>query len=564
MIESLGRRAGRAAVAVAVLAYAGCSPATMAGAPRGETLADRFAQLEQRYADTRDIYAQIRITEARGAERSTRGNNLVELRRAYNVQRDVLLDALEALDSTRLGSADRHAMTAMRAALREGIVEASAPASGDTASCTYDARTLASGAGAKARDVLSARAYACYGRAARRVVVGADTLDRLTVLARLGTLDDSVARKAHFLALMPLWRAMNGDGGPGSPYRTLIKLAAETSAANGSYMTRQARSLDLAPERVEPMLVGILKAWRDHTPATPMEPWDWWYLNGAFSRRLSSRVNKDELRVVTDRFYTDLGADPGTLGVRYDLDPREGKTPVAFTDFGTHPRRRDSVWQPAEPWIFATYRVGGVDNLGELLHEMGHAVHIAAIRTRPAFADWPDSDPYTEALGDLMALDLTEPGWQRKYLGDSTTTMESMRSRYGGIVMDVAWALLEWRMHQDPSRDPNFEWAEITGTYLHIVRHPEWSWWALRGQLVDLPGYMLNYAFGAVITADLRAKVRDARGPFWRADRRTYAWLSDRLYRWGLERPTKDVLRDFLGRPVNAAALLADMSRLRG
>ena len=45
--------------------------------------------------------------------------------------------------------------------------------------------------------------------------------------------------------------------------------------------------------------------------------------------------------------------------------------------------------------MFATYRTGGLDNLNELLHETGHAVHIAAIHTRPAFADWPDSDPLT-------------------------------------------------------------------------------------------------------------------------------------------------------------------------
>ncbi|MFN8583501.1 MAG: hypothetical protein U0163_21305 [Gemmatimonadaceae bacterium] len=370
-----------------------------------------------------------------------------------------------------------------------------------------------------------------------------------------------IVRRANGISLLrPLWQAMNGNGSPGSPYRTLVALSANEWKASGSYIDKQAASLGIDPRQVEPMLVSILTAWRPHS-ARGHRAMGLVY-NGTFSRRLSPRVSREQLRIVNDRFYTDLGANPTQLGVHFDLDPREGKTPVAFTDFGSHPRLHGREWQPAEPWIFATYRVGGVDNLGEVLHEMGHAVHIAAIETRPAFADWPDSDPFTEALGDLMALDLTEPQWQRVYLGDSATTGESMRARYAGIVLDVAWALFELRMHADASRDPNAVWTEITSTYLHIAPHPEWSWWAMRGQLVDLPGYMMNYALGAVITADLRARVAQQHGPFWRKDPSTYRWLSNRLYRWGLERPTREVIEEFLGRPVSAEALLRDMGRL--
>ncbi len=546
---------------LAIVLFGGCSPSIMAGAPRAATIGERFARLEQRYADARDLYAQIRVTEARGADRSTRGSALTELKRTFEVQRAALLEALNAVDSAALGAADASALRIMRSSLHADDAVASTSSPRDS-SCVYYAPSVAAGAGKDAREVLGARVYACYGRAARRVVVGSDTVDRLTVLGRLGTMDDSAARHRAFLSLAPLWHAMNGDDAPTSPYRTLIALSAEEWRERGSYISRQASSLDLDPRQVEGMLVNVLAMWRDHTPSTAIEPWNWWFDNGAFSRRLSGRVNKDELRVVNDRFYTDLGADPVRLGVHFDLEPRDGKTPVAFTDFGTHPRVNERAWEPAEPWIFATYRVGGVDNLGELLHEMGHAIHIAAIETRPAFADWPDSDPFTEALGDLVALDLTEPEWQRKYLGDSATTAASMRARYSGIVMDVAWALFELRMHNDPSQDPNALWATITSSYLHIAPHPEWSWWAMRGQLVDLPGYMMNYALGAVITADLRAKVTSVRGPFYRGDKKTYGWLADRLYRWGLERETRDVLRSFLGRAVTADALLRDMRRL--
>jgi hypothetical protein len=259
-----------------------------------------------------------------------------------------------------------------------------------------------------------------------------------------------------------------------------------------------------------------------------------------------------------------LGADLRALGVRYDLGPREGKTPVAFTTFGARARRRDGRWTRAEPWVFATYRDGGLDNLNELLHETGHAVHIAAIRTRPAFADWPDSDPLSEAIGDFVALDVYEPAWQARWLGDSVPLAVGLRGRYAVIVLDVAWALFEARMLRDPEADPNAVWTAITGEYLRIRPHPELSWWAMRGQLVDAPGYMMNYAFGAVLIAAIRERTRLLRGPFAPGDSSWYAWVAPRLFRYGVERASEEVLSEFLGGPVTVEPILRDMRRMGG
>jgi len=250
-----------------------------------------------------------------------------------------------------------------------------------------------------------------------------------------------------------------------------------------------------------------------------------------------------------------LGADVEALRVHYDLDPRDGKDPVAFTTFGGR--------APIEPWVFATYRAGGLDNLNELLHETGHAVHLAAIRTRAAFRDWPDSDPFTEAVADVVALDVYEPAWQQRWLGDSVPLAAGLQSRYGGIVLDVAWAVFELRMLREPGADPNVIWARLSRDYLHIRPHPELSWWAMRGQLVDAPGYMVNYAVGAMLIAAIRARIRTEHGPFVEGDTTLYAWMAPRLYRFGLERPTREVLAAFLGGPVSPAALLADMRRMR-
>ena len=85
----------------------------------------------------------------------------------------------------------------------------------------------------------------------------------------------------------------------------------------------------------------------------------------------------------------------------------------------------------------------------------------------------------------------------------------------------------------------------------------------MRGQLVDAPGYMMNYAAGAILIAAIRERARALHGPFTTGDTTWYGWVAPRLYRWGLERPTREVVQEFLGGPVTPAALLRDMRRMR-
>ena len=118
-------------------------------------------------------------------------------------------------------------------------------------------------------------------------------------------------------------------------------------------------------------------------------------------------------------------------------------------------------------------------------------------------------------------------------------------------------------MFRAPQTDPNALWTEITTRYLHIVPHPELSWWAVRVQLADLPGYMVNYGLGAVLTAEMRQHISEALGAFDMGDSRWYGWLSEHLLRYGSERDTRALMQNFLGRPVSPQSLLAQIHRLK-
>jgi hypothetical protein len=230
---------------------------------------------------------------------------------------------------------------------------------------------------------------------------------------------------------------------------------------------------------------------------------------------------------------------------------------VAYTEFGG----RGGPGLRPTAWVMATYTSGGLGELTELMHETGHAIHVSAIDTRPAFVDWPDSDAFTEAIAEITALDTAEPRWQEHWLGTSVPVADSLRGRYAEIMLDICWAVLEIRIHADPLARPNAVWAALTSYYLSLIPHPELSWWAMRGQLVQEPGYMVNYALGPILAADMRAAIRAVRGDWTHGDLGWYGWVSDHVYRYGLERSSGDVLADLLGRRPDENALVSEIRR---
>jgi hypothetical protein len=542
-----------------LLAVAACtsSPPGPAGAP--------LAAAESVYADLRTIRDRLDVAIESGQTRLTDATPLSTLVLGHNALRNEVSSRLAAIDSGSLRGDDRHALSLMHRTLAKDLDSVAMPVAGRPTEthpdCVYDATGIA--AGQRGLDSLRKRLYACYGWAQSHVVVDGDTLDRLTVLGALGRTEDQARRRRLFLALDPVWRSINGDNGAASPYRQLIRAEVRERGGADPPAAEQARLSAVPPDSLERWLLQILTVWRESNADSLVEPWDWYYETGRTSRVVSPRISRRRLAALNAAVYRSLGADIATLGVQYDLDPRQGKSPVAYCAFGRRPRFINGAWSPGEPWVFATYRDGGLDNLNELLHETGHAIHIAAIRTRPAFADWPDSDPFTEAVAEFVALDAYEPAWQQHWLGDSVPLADGLRSRYGGIVLDVAWALFEMRMLRDPSADPNQVWTALTRDYLRIRAHRERSWWAMRGQLVDAPGYMMNYAAGSILIAAIRARTRALHGPFMAGDSTWYGWVAPRLFRFGLERPTRRVVEDFLGGPVSPAALLDDMRRMR-
>lgn len=468
-----------------------------------------------------------------------------------------LVDQLAALDVEELSPEDQAALTAMRVTLADWGDPSPAVANNP------DDPTCASRTDPKLDyEGLSAALAACYREIGNNLKFEGGTIDRGGALGLWSDLEEPARRKALHEAFIPLWTALNGNNEPDSPYRRLIKLAAEAEKTNGSGVAAAARAIGVSVEDVEKWLVQILSAWRDATGPDMVEPWDYRFAIGEGGRHLAKALSGDIL-ALDHRFYRDLGVDLDALGVVYDIKNRPNKSPLAYTDFLTRGRYLpNGEWKKTIARVVGRYEDGGLSSLNELVHENGHAVHISAIRNRPAFTDWTDT-LFTEAFADVPSWSVYEPVWQQKYLGLSLPVDVSLKGLYGSVMLDIAWSLFELRMLRDPAQDPNALWTDITREYLHITPHPEVAWWAVRVQLVSRPGYMVNYGLGSILTAEIRNATTKAIGPFDAGNPGWHAWTSDKLIRFGSQKSAKQLMDELLGRPLAPDALLAEIRRIQ-
>ena len=535
-----------------MLLMSGTAPAhdaARADAPR------TVPQLESAYADFNDAYGAVSLIDSDPTSypQGYAGRSRDEWQEVYVARRTELLKRLNGAHGS--SAEDSRALRLMRADVAESSPTPRSLA--PTGHCNDAARQNL------ALEPLQEALYACFAELANGLRFEDGAVTRVAAFDLLARLEEPQRRKALFMAFTPLWQALLGDDGAMSPYRRMIRMAAARAKAKGSPIDAAARTVGVSAGETERWLERILDTWRQVSGEGELEPWDYRFAGGAAERELGEGIAREGLQPLNQRYYLDLGLDLEKSEVIYDLDPRRGKAPLAYTDYVRRGRTVGDHWQPTIVRVSANYARGGLGVLHELVHENGHVAHMLALRTRPAFMDLGDAIFY-EAFADVPAWSTYESAWQQKYLGRSVSQSVSLRGLYSGVILDVAWALFDLRMLRDPAADPNRVWTDITHRYLHVRPHPELAWWAVRVQLVNEPGYMVNYGLGAVITADIRQRIAQQLGPFDTGEARWYGWLSERLLASGEEHPTAQLLRQFLGRPVSPAALLAELNRLRG
>jgi hypothetical protein len=541
--EKTGARARRVIVRLARAACVFAATTLLVGVlsacSGGDAGIDRAEPLLAEYLDAAGALDAIDATDVADFD----GADRREWRARYETSEAGLRRVLAEIDEQNLSAQGRRSLQTMRSAL------ALREAAGDVR-CADTQRLEATGA------ELRAGLYACFDEVGGALSFEGRTLSRLDALGLLEEIEQPARRRAVFEAMAPLYVAINGDNGAQSPYRRMVSLETARMRAN---IAAAETSLGLAPGAGATWLERALSAWRETLTDASVDPWDFRAAFGGAERAATACVSRDQLLDANAHFYRDLGADLEGLGVIIDV---EGDEPVAYADFARIGREVNGAWRPAIPRL--TMVIGEQGSLGsaaELVHEAGHAAHYAAIRARPSLTLPDDLTMPIEAFADVTAWSVYTSAWQRKYLGCAANEADNQRARLAPVMLDMAWGLFEMLMADDPTRDPNVLWGEIAERYFHVTPHWEVSWWAVRGQLVEEPGYMVNYALGAFVTADVRAKLRAEIGDFDAGNARWYESVRP-LYEPGGERPPRELLRGYLGRDVTPEALLAEIAAL--
>jgi len=380
-------------VGISALCLLACVTAT--NAPAQISASNSAAATEIIYADLLDAYGAFSAIDS-GLIKSYDGKDRQAWEAIYHEKRDALVAQLSRLPANGLSKNDARAAVLMRASLSDFPADAStlSPAS----RCKNAQNTDL------AYDALRAALYSCFDELANNLQFEGATVNRVSAFSLLEQIKEPERRKSLFLAFNPLWEAVNAKDQPDSPYRRMIRMASAEAAKHqatkqGSAITAAADSLGVQPLDVETWLEQILDTWRQVSGDTPVEPWDYRYIGGETGRLVDGAIPRESLQRISERYYHDLGADLTDLGVLYDLDPRPGKAPLAYTDLLRCGRMVNGVWRPAIARVSANYGRGGFSNLSELVHEQGHAVHFVAVRARPAFT-YPDSLLFIEAFAD--------------------------------------------------------------------------------------------------------------------------------------------------------------------
>ncbi|HSE51962.1 MAG TPA: hypothetical protein VLB00_07215, partial [Gemmatimonadales bacterium] len=304
-----------------------------------------LARVESAWLDLINVHDELKMTRSMGMTISPRGNSVSTLESRLRRARKIFTDLAATIRQEVLDSADLSAFGVLGERFSALGDPEPPPLPEQAAAVNCSSGWQVPSATRDTLSALTAHVFECYGRAAQHLSVDGETLDRLTILGLLGRTDDSVRRRRLFMGLQPVWQSVNGDDSPGSPYRQMVALRVR-SWEGSTPMVARARELGVGPDTLEEGLVRILDAWRATLPDTLFEPWDFYYYSGEASRLLSPLVPKDSLLAINRRFYRALGADPVALEVRYDIEPRVGKYPIAFSDIA----RRN----PMRAWVSAS------------------------------------------------------------------------------------------------------------------------------------------------------------------------------------------------------------------
>ncbi|MBF5043688.1 MULTISPECIES: peptidase M3 [Myxococcaceae] len=268
---------------------------------------------------------------------------------------------------------------------------------------------------------------------------------------------------------------------------------------------------------------------------------------------MAEHFRREDLGPALRHFLMDMGFDtPQQRYIRLDDEAREGKSPRPFVVALQVPRDVRLVVQPH----------GGLDALGALLHEYGHAQHLAHVDDGLPVELRRLSDPsVTEGVAALFDRLPADAGWLKRYLRlpTSPATDGARLAAFGALaVLRRHCAKLAYERSlslRGPSEERAEEYAEGQRRALAVEPHAGFFLFDVDPQLYGAR-YLRGWALEARLQRHLTQRFNE---DFWR-NPAAGAWLRTLFARGGAldaEALAQELSAEPLSLPEAGARLVA-------
>lgn len=272
--------------------------------------------------------------------------------------------------------------------------------------------------------------------------------------------------------------------------------------------------------------------------------------------------DRDLLDIAT-RYYKSFGLDPAPILANSDVEPREGKSPHAFSF--TIDRMKPDVRillniQPTDQWMDTS------------LHELGHAFYDVYYEDdMPWRLREPSHILTTEGVAQLFGEMTKNPNWLREVLDVPEDQMGPVteaadEARVLQQLVFARWSLVmfnfEKALYTDPGQDLNALWWKMVDKY-QMVNPPDerdQPDWATKDHVVVAPVYYHNYVMGQMFKAQILealAKELGKDNPMevtFNGNEKAGRFMIEKVFQPGSSMHFLDLTEKITGEPFSAGA----------
>lgn len=277
---------------------------------------------------------------------------------------------------------------------------------------------------------------------------------------------------------------------------------------------------------------------------TVLEPWDLNYDPSGVRKKMDSFFPKDQLLERVFSGYSGMGFDIDAMDIFADIEPREGKSPHAYSF---------PIDAPDDVRVLANI----ADGMGEaetLFHEYGHAVYSKGHRQEAWDLRAPASKAMTEGIGNFFGRVVEDRGW----LASEAGVPDKLLNSYAGYlrrgnISRIRWNLValyfEKALYEDPDQDLSRLWWDLSEKYLASARREDMAPWGRIIHYSTHPVYLQNYLLADMVCDQLWAYFETRGGVVGNAE--VAAFMNEKVFRHGNAKDWETLLKEATGEPLN-------------